>query len=116
MDALTGLLLIFSPAAVLQLLGIRTPSAEALTYVSWIGVFVMSVGFSYGLVFLKRRHGEAVWAFTAAVRMFVAVFLTVQVLNDVMEKAWMLVAVSDAAVGLLQVITLRLGWWREGVR
>lgn len=116
MDALTGLLLIFVPARVLGLLGIRPPSTDALVFLSWIGVFVMSVGVSYGLVFLKRRHGEAVWAFTSLVRMAVAVFLTTNVLRETMEKSWMLVAVSDAAVALIQIIILRLGWWREGQR
>ncbi len=116
MDALTGLLLIFVPARVLGLLGIQPPSADALVFVSWIGVFVMSVGLSYGLVFLKRRHGEAVWAFTSLVRMAVAVFLTARVLGETMEKSWMLVAVSDAAVALVQIVILRLGWWREGQR
>jgi len=116
MDALTGLLLIFVPVGVLGLLGIRPPSAEARVFVSWIGVFVMSVGLSYGLVFLKRRHGEAVWAFTSLVRMAVAVFLTSRVLGESMEPGWLLVAASDAAVALVQIVILRLGWWREGVK
>jgi hypothetical protein len=116
MDALTGLLLIFVPARVLGLLGIQAPSQDALVFLSWIGVFVMSVGLSYGLVFLKRRHGEAVWAFTSLARMAVAVFLTAKVLGETMEKSWLLVAVSDAAVALVQMVILRIGWWREGQR
>ena len=116
MDALTGLLLIFIPARVLELLGIRLPSPDALVFLSWIGVFVMSVGLSYGLVLFKRRHGEAVWTFTSLVRMAVAVFLTTRVLGETLEKSWMLVAVSDAAVALVQIVILRLGWWREGQR
>lgn len=116
MDAITGLLLVFVPAGVLRLLGIRPPDDGSMVFLSWIGVFVMSVGLSYGLVFLKRRHGEAVWAFTSLVRMAVAVFLTTMVLKEIMETAWLLVAASDAAVALVQIVILRLGWWREGVR
>jgi len=48
--------------------------------------------------------------------MAVAVFLTTMVLKETMETAWLLVAASDAAVALVQIVILRLGWWREGVR
>jgi hypothetical protein len=38
------------------------------------------------------------------------------VLKEIMEASWLLVAASDAAVALVQLVLLRLGWWREGQR
>ena len=114
MDAVTGALLIFAPALVLGLLGIGTPSADALQFLSWIGVFVMAVGLSYGLALGEPRRGEAVWIFTALVRMMVAVFLTGKILSGTMAPAWLMVAASDGAVALVQLAILRAGWWREG--
>ena len=58
MDAVTGLLLIAAPAAVLQLLEIPPPSQEALEFLRWIGVFVLAVGLSYGLALGKRGWGR----------------------------------------------------------
>ena len=73
MDAVTGLLLIFVPALVLRMLGIATPSGDALVFLSWIGVFVSGVGLSYGLALGRRSRGETVWVFTALIRAMVAV-------------------------------------------
>lgn len=112
MDALTGILLVFAPGLVLRLLGIS--HAGPLVFVSWIGVFVAAVGLSYGLVFRGPAAGETVWAFTALARSLVFVFLTVHVALGRMETAWLLVAVSDAAVAAVQFAGLRAGWWRGG--
>jgi hypothetical protein len=113
MDALTGILLIFFPVLVLKMLKIEPPSADALVFLSWIGVFVMSVGLSYGLALGKRGRAEAVWVFTSLVRIMVAVFLMVRILDGSLQKAWALVALSDASVALIQIAILRAGWWRE---
>ena len=117
MDAITGLLLIFMPGLVLQLLRIEAPSPDAMVFLKWIGVFVMAVGLSYGLALGKHRGaGEAVWMFTSIVRILVAVFLTIQISADVLAPAWVLVALSDGVVALVQMVILRKGWWREAVR
>lgn len=117
MDALTGLLLIFVPDLVLRMLKIDPPSADAMVFISWIGVFVMSVGLSYCLALGGRRsRGEAVWMFTSLVRIMVAVFLTTKILGGSLQMAWMLVAAADASVALVQVVILRKRWWREGAR
>lgn len=117
MDALTGLLLIFVPALVLRMLKIDPPSADAMVFISWIGVFVMSVGLSYGLALGGRRsRGEAIWMFTSLVRIMVAVFLTTKILGGSLQMTWMLVAAADASVALVQVVILRKRWWREGAR
>ena len=117
MDALTGLLLIFAPASVLWLLQVEAPPADALVYLSWIGVFVTAVGLSYGFALGKRRvAGETVWMFTALVRMLVAVFLVIQITRGTMAPPWIAVALSDGVVALVQMTILRKGWWREGPR
>lgn len=117
MDTLTGLLLIFAPALVLRFLQVEAPAADALVYLSWIGVFVTAVGLSYGFALGKRRvAGETVWMFTALVRMLVAVFLAVQITRGTMAAAWIVVAISDGVVALVQMTILRKGWWREGPR
>lgn len=114
MDALTGLLLVLSPAFVLGLLGIAPPAAEALTFVSWIGIFVMAVGLSYAFALSSQPgRGETVWSFTALIRLLVALFLTVKITTGALVPAWGIVAASDAAVALVQILILRKGWWRE---
>lgn len=117
MDALTGMLLIFAPTQVLRLLKIEAHSPDAMIFLSWIGVFVMAVGLSYGLALGKRRGaGEAVWMFTSLVRILVAVFLVIQITREIMAPAWLLVALSDGLVALVQMVILRKGWWREAQR
>ncbi len=113
MDAITGLLLIVAPQTVLRLLAITPPSAGALVFVSWIGVFVMAVGLSYVFALGRRGRGEAVWMFTSMVRTMVAVFLVCRILDGSLEKDWWIVALADAVVALAQVFILRAGWWRE---
>jgi hypothetical protein len=61
----------------------------------------------------KRGRAEAVWIFTSLVRIMVAVFLTVRILDGSLQRAWALVALSDAVVALIQIAILRAGWWRE---
>lgn len=117
MDAITGLLLIFAPELVLRLLKIEAPSPDAMIFLSWIGVFVMAVGLSYGLALGRHRGaGEAVWRFTSLARILVAVFLVIQITRENMALAWLVVALSDGFVALVQVVILRKGWWREAVR
>ena len=91
----------------------QPPAGEVLVFISWIGVFVMSVGLSYGLALGKRGWGEAVWIFTSLVRIMVAVFLTTRILDGSLAKAWALVALADASVALVQMAIVRAKWWRE---
>lgn len=113
MDALTGIWLAVAPASVLQLLRIPLPSQDALTFLSWIGVFVMAVGLSYALALGKRGWGEASWMFTSLVRCLVAVFLTIKILNGSLVATWAIVALADASVAIIQIAILRAGWWKE---
>lgn len=113
MDAVTGLLLIVAPLMVLRLLGIAPISDDALIFLSWVGVFVMAVGLSYGLALTGRARGEAAWMFTGLVRILVAVFLAIRVVTGAMEPAWLLVAASDGLVAAGQGAILLAGWWKE---
>lgn len=115
MDAVTGLLLVFSPSLVLGLLNIDPPSPDALVFLSWMGVFICGVGLSYGLALGQRSRGETVWAFTALIRAMVAIFLTVKIINGSLAPAWVVVGASDAFVAVVQIAILRTGWWK-GVR
>jgi hypothetical protein len=113
MDALTGLLLVLAPGMVLDLLGIAPPSPDAMVFISWIGVFVTAVGLSYGFALGKGRgRGEAVWIFTSLVRLLVAVFLIVRILDESLARPWALVALADGAVAVVQIAILRKGWWK----
>lgn len=112
MDALTGILLIFFPLQVFQLLGIPPPSSDALIFLSWIGIFVFGVGLSYGLALGRRSRGETVWVFTALIRSLVAVFLMVHIMTDSLVPAWGLVGICNAIVAIVQIVALRLGWWK----
>lgn len=114
MDAMTGLLLIFAPRLVLRLLGIEPLADESLIFLSWVGVFVLAVGLSYGLALTSRARGEVVWMFTGLVRTLVAIFLIVQVVTGALEPAWLLVAAGDGVVAVGQGAILLAGWWREG--
>ncbi|MBB5352542.1 hypothetical protein HNR46_002788 [Haloferula luteola] len=112
MDALTGLMLVFWPGWVLSLLGIGEVGPESWVWVRWIGVFVGSVGFSYGWVWRGAREAEAVWGWTAMVRAWVAVFVTVNVLSGRLETAWVGVAATDGVVGIVQFYGIRKRWCR----
>lgn len=113
MDAVTGLLLITAPATVLRLLEIAPLSAEALIFLSWVGVFVLAVGLSYGIALTGRARGEAVWMFTGLVRIMVTVFLSFRVISGAMDPAWLLVAASDGLVAVGQGAILLARWWKE---
>lgn len=113
MDVVTGLLLIVAPGLVLGLLGIAATSEDSLVFLSWIGVFVLAVGLSYSLALGRCSRGETVWAFTALVRILVAVFIAIQIVEGSLLPAWAMVGISDGVVGLVQVLILQKGWWME---
>lgn len=113
MDASTGLLLIFAPGFVLKLLGISLPDDTAMVFLSWMGVFITGVGLSYAWALRISLEGALVWKITAMIRFMVAAFISWKIGSGELEKAWLLVALSDAAVATVQLQILRLGWWRE---
>lgn len=114
MDACTGLLLIFIPAQVMAMLHIEGVAPEAMVFLSWVGVFVLAVGLSYGFALVGRRGwGEVTWLITATVRTLVALFISSRILSGALEATWATVALCDALVAAVQFVILRKAWWRE---
>ncbi|BCX47060.1 hypothetical protein HAHE_09680 [Haloferula helveola] len=112
MDAATGILLILWPEWVLGMLGVEGVGVESMVFLRWIGVFVGSVGLSYGLALREQRQGKTVWQFTGLVRAGVAVFVTTSILRGSLDRAWIGVAATDALVAAVQAWGLRKEWWR----
>ena len=114
-DAATGVLLIVVPATALHLMGLHA-AMEALPYLSYIGVFVLSTGVAclYGGLLAFRpadaRRLEVVWILTAITRGLVAAFVIVKILSGVLEAGWIAVALTDGTFAMLQAIGLARGW------
>ena len=117
-DASTGLLLIAAPVLTLRLMKLNV-ATESLPFLSYIGVFVLSVGIAclYGAVLARRASSadrlEVVWLLTAITRGLVAVFVVAKVASGALEPGWSTVAFTDGALALLQFIGLARGWLRH---
>jgi hypothetical protein len=120
-DSSTGAMLMISPAFALRLMRLSTPS-DALTYVSFIGAFVLSVGLAclYGALLAyhkgSRTKLEIVWLLTAFTRAGVAIFVMEQVLVNALEAGWSMVAIFDGMCVFIQAIGLRKGWLTSAAR
>lgn len=117
-DTSTGLLLIAAPALTLRLMKLHAASAT-LPFLSYIGVFVLSVGLAclYG-AWLVIQHAptdklEVVWLLTAITRGLVTLFLVTKLACGALESAWSTVAFTDGAFALIQSIGLARGWLRH---
>jgi len=117
-DTATGLLLIFVPALTLRLMKLHMVPA-ALPLLSYIGVFVLSVGMAcfYGaLLALKPVFAvqlRTVWLLTAITRGLVAVFVVSQIASGKLEAGWITVALTDGVFAVLQSVGLLRGWLRD---
>jgi hypothetical protein len=117
-DTATGLLLIFAPQLTLQLMKLHA-NAAALPFLSYVGVFVLSVGIAclYGGLLVKNAGQseklEVVWLLTAITRSLVAIFVVVKVVSGTLEPGWSTVALTDGVFALLQVVGLARGWLRH---
>lgn len=110
-DALTGILLVSSPALTLGLMGIGTVPAEPV-YLRFVGVFVAAVGLAYLHPFVGEPARRAtrlrtVLEVTALVRICVALFVSAAIATGGLELAWVSVAITDAALALIQISMLR---------
>lgn len=118
-DTSTGILLVFAPELTIRLMKLHV-AAQALPFLSYIGVFVLSVGIAclYGGLLVReadvQERLEVVWLLTAITRGLVAIFIVVQVAAGALEPGWSTVAVTDGAFALLQFIGLARGWLRDG--
>ena len=114
-DTATGIMLIVAPEFTLRLMHLGAPS-DALTYVSFVGAFVFSVGLAclYGALVIARRGSrrpvETVWLLTAFTRASVAIFVAVQILNHSLPLGWITVALTDGACVVIQATGLRKCW------
>jgi len=117
-DTSTGLLLVFAPATTLHLMKLQ-PAPDALPFLSYVGVFVLSVGIAclYGALLLARPSKpeklEVVWLLTAVTRGLVALFVIVKVVSGALEPGWLTVAVTDALFATFQIFGLAKGWLRR---
>ena len=118
-DTSTGLLLIFAPALTLHSMHL-TVAPAALPFLSYVGVFVLSVGVacSYGAylatasMFVEKL--EVVWVLTGLTRALVAIFVVARIHSGALESGWMTVAITDGAIALLQAFGLWKGWLADG--
>jgi hypothetical protein len=117
-DTSTGLLLIAAPAFTLRLMRLH-PIPGTLPFLSYIGVFVLSVGLAclYGgwlaLEQFSADKLEVVWLLTAITRGLVAVFVLIKVASAELEPGWSTVAFTDGVFALIQLFGLTRGWLRH---
>lgn len=111
-DTLTGILLILLPSFTLGLMGVRQTVAEPVL-VSFIGAFVLAVGFSYLLFLVPPRNTadlagvRALWLITGLVRLCVGTFVLVACLARKLDSAWLTVALVDLSMAAFQFIGRR---------
>lgn len=114
-DSCTGLLLLGAPLFTLRAMHLSAPPG-AVVYLSWIGVFVASVGFScaYGVKLMACRgcsnRLETIWILTALTRAMVAAFLCMNIASRNLEPGWCTLALFDGTCACLQVFAVRRGW------
>jgi hypothetical protein len=117
-DTSTGVLLIAVPDRTLRLMKLHA-EADVLPFLSYIGVFVLSMGLAclYGgwLAMQKAPADrlEVVWLLTAITRGSVAGFVAMKVASGALEPGWSTVALTDGAFCLVQVAGLARGWLRH---
>ncbi len=119
-DASTGALLMVDPSWTLRLMRLQAPPG-ALPFLSFIGVFVLSVGIAclYGAIVaahpVSAHKLEVVWLLTAVTRGLVAAFVVVKLLSGSLEGGWAIIAGFDASFALFQAFGLSKGWLRDAM-
>ena len=116
LDTVTGLGFVFVPELTLAAMG-ADPEMEADTFfLSFVGVFVASVGLGY-LWALWRwlRRGDtaflrAVWRLTILIRLASGAFCTMSLLNGDLDPGWLGVPLADFLFAAVQIWLLRAGW------
>ena len=114
-DTVTGLLLVVAPVWTLKLMGVQQ-LPRPVGFAGFVGVFVLAVGLSYWYAArlpqsaVTASRWQAVWWFTALCRSLVAAFLSWQVAEGRMEKAWLNVAATDGVLAVFQWTGLWRGW------
>ena len=114
-DGGTGLLLVFAPALTLRLMKLHV-APEAMPFLSYVGVFVLSVGIAcvYGATVIDRPEKiEVVWLLTALTRALIAAFVLAKIASGILEPGWITVAITDALFASIQAVGLAKGWLRH---
>jgi len=117
-DTSTGILLVLAPALTLHLMKLHSVP-DALPFLSYVGVFVLSVGLSclYGAMLttprVRAEKLEVVWLLTAVTRALVAFFVLAKVFSGTLESGWVTVAITDALFASIQAVGLAKGWLRH---
>ena len=117
-DTSTGILLVFAPTLTLHLMKLQA-APDALPFLSYVGVFVLSVGLAclYGAMLttpsIRAEKLEVVWLLTAITRALVAVFVLTKVVSGTLEAGWITVAMTDALFASIQAVGLAKGWLRH---
>ena len=116
LDTIAGLGFVFLPEATLAAMG-ADPEMEADTFfLSFVGVFVASVGLGYLWAlwrWLKRGDASflrAVWRLTILFRLASGAFCTVSLLNGDLDAGWLAVPIADFLFAAVQIWLLRAGW------
>lgn len=108
MDALTGLLLIFSPAMTLALMNVP-PEGHPPELIGFIGAFVLANGSLYlwALGLGKLRNPWIIlryaWFATAWVRICVGITTGVFILKGQLSSAWVTVPITDLVIAGIQL-------------
>jgi len=119
-DTSTGILLVLAPALTLHLMKLHSVP-DALPFLSYVGVFVLSVGLAclYGAKLttprVRAEKLEVVWLLTAVTRALVAFFVLAKVFSGTLESGWVTVAITDALFASIQAVGLAKGWLRHVV-
>ena len=120
-DTFTGVLLMAVPVFTVRTMGIPVPH-DAAPFLSFIGAFVLAVGFSYlyGALLVRRTGGaprlETVWLLTAITRSSVAIFVLGAVASRTLSPGWLSVAAFDGLCVAIQARGLRRGWLSHASR
>ena len=105
----------------MRLLHISVPDS-ALFYLSWVGIFVLSVGLccTYGARLMAcsacSQRIETVWLLTAIPRALVSVFLLLHILLGDLTSAWITIAIFDGLCAIFQAVALKKGWLNHVAR
>lgn len=112
MDVCTGLLLLFLPVPTLRLMGLTDIPLQPI-FISWIGVFVFSIGCAYWLPFLERRSDvrriQQIMSLklTSLARFCVGVFVICAICMASLTPAWLLVGLVDLCCATFQLFLLQ---------
>ncbi len=113
-DAVTGPWLVFAPASALAALGVE-PEDDTL-FVSFVGVFVGAVGWSYLWAlwrWLKRGDTgflRTIWRVSILFRLAAGTFVLGHLAIDNLDLGWIGVPLADFLFAGIQIGLLRAGW------